>query len=78
MLTQKDLRRRSGKTNLSMMKGLIKEATRGAVTIFGRPELKRHRIWTTIKALDFYEGVRHLFEFPGNIMRNGLAKKKKA
>ena len=65
MLSQKDLFRRTDKTNLSMMKRLMKEAKRGAEFIVGKPELTSHRVWTHQKVLDFYKGVKHLFDFQG-------------
>lgn len=74
MLSQKDLFRRTDKTNLSMMKRLMKEAKRGAEFIVGKPELTRHRVWTHRKVLDFYEGVKHLFDFPGKVKANGRAR----
>ena len=60
-----------------MMKRLMKEAKRGAIEIVGRPELTRHHYWTDRKALDFYEGVKHLFAFPGNTMKNGHSRKRR-
>ena len=77
MLIQKDLHKKSDKTNLSMMKRLMKEAMRGAIEIVGRSELIRHRRWNQRKALDFYEGVKHLFEFPDKPMGNGQSKRRR-
>jgi len=77
MLSQRDLHRKTDKTNLSMMKRFFKEVTRGAVHIVGRPELVKHRVWTYRKAIDFYEGVKHLFQFPGNTMKNGKARERR-
>ena len=77
MLSTKDLYKKADKTNLSMMRRFIKEATRGAIEIVGKPELTTHRVWTYRRAIDFYEGVKHLFNFPGEIMRNGSARKRR-
>ena len=60
-----------------MMKRLMREARRGAVQIVGRPELGMQRRWTNRKAIDFYEGVKHLFKFPGKTMANGQARKRR-
>ena len=64
MLTCNDLESKCDKAQLTMMKKLMHSAIRGVKEMVGRPELVNHRVWTHRKALDFYEGVKHLFLFP--------------